>query len=182
MFEIHTCYYTWVTPVLPHMLRPVFQSQETHAGYRVTHVLLHMSYTHITTRVAITRDLRKTASDTHVSTHISIMRDLWKIQRDTHITTRVTRHVAITRDLRKLESGTHVDTYFNHTRPTKDTAWHPHYDTSTVTNITHSRSMKEIYWLPMNRQLHFLFHSIVSSNLNLLGLFSTERGKRDLEN
>jgi len=34
----------------------------------------------------------------------------------------------------------------------------------------------------MHSQLHSEGHLISLSNLNLLGLFSTERGKRDLEN
>ena len=39
-----------------------------------------------------------------------------------------------------------------------------------------------MYIICMFSLLHLEFHSISISNLNLLGLFSTEGGKRDLEN
>jgi len=43
-------------------------------------------------------------------------------------------------------------------------------------------SHENIYICYMHSLLHLECHLISISNLNLLGLFSTERGKRDLEN
>ena len=44
------------------------------------------------------------------------------------------------------------------------------------------RKIKKVLVVDFVISVHVKCHSIKSSNLNLIGLFSTERGKRDVEN